>query len=206
VSGTDTIASREFGPGDVLFKEGDAGDVMYVIREGTVRLWKDIDGEPTTLAELREGDFVGEVGLVRARPQTATATALSPTKCLVLDGQALEEMVTQNAELAVRFIRGLVDRLAQSHDLMAMIGQRDTRTRVAMAIVRHAEASTDRRPEGIWIAKRLGDIGDEVAVSRNEMGEISKYFLKLKLLSIKRDGILVPNVSRLYGFVKTGDV
>jgi CRP-like cAMP-binding protein len=206
VSASDAVASREFSPGDLLFKEGDATEVMYVIREGAVRLWKDIDGEPTTLAELHEGDCVGEVGLVRSKPHTASATAIAATKCLVVNSQALEEMVTQNAEIAVRFIRGLADRVAQSHDLMAMLGQRDTRTRVAMAIIRHAEASKDKRPEGIWVGKRLGDIAEEVAVSRNEMGEISKYFLKLQLLSIKRDGILVPNVARLYGFVKTGDV
>lgn len=200
------IGACEYDTGDVLFREGDAGDAMFVIREGTVRLWKDIDGEITTLAELAAGDFVGEVGLVRAASHTANATATAPTKCLVLSAQGLEQMVTQDAELAVRVIRVLADRIAQSHDLLSMLGQRDTRTRVAMAIIRHAEGGGEQREDGVWIARRLGDIADEVAVSRQELGEISKEFLKLQLLRVKRDGILVPDVSRLYGFVKSGDV
>lgn len=198
------IGAREFDTGDVLFKEGDVGDSLFVIREGTVRLWKDIDGEMTTLAELVAGEFVGEVGLLRASPHTATATATAPTKCLVLTAQAIEDMVTGDAEIAVRFIRSLADRLAQSHDLLGMLGQRDTRTRVAMAIIRHAEGGGVEQEGGVWIPKRLGDIADEVAVSRQELGEISKEFLKLKLVRVKRDGILVPDVSQLYGFVKSG--
>lgn len=205
MAAAESIGACEFEPGDVLFHEGDAGDSIFVIREGTVRLWKDIDGEVTTLAELVAGDFVGEVGLVRASSHTATATATAPTKCLVLTARALEEMVTGNAEIAIRFIRGLADRLAQSHDLLSMLGQRDTRTRVAMAIIRHAEGGGQPRDGGIWIPKRLGDIADEVAVSAQELGEIAKEFLKLHLLRIKRDGILVPDVSRLYEFVKSGN-
>lgn len=202
----EAIGAREFSAGDILFKEGDAGEAVFVIREGVVRLWKDIDGEVTTLAELTAGDFVGEVGLVRSGPHTANATAMAPTKCLVLTAHALEEMVTRDAEIAVRFIRGLADRLAQSHDLLGMLGQRDTRTRVAMAIIRHAEGSGQKREDGVWISRRLGDIADEVAVSRQELGEIAKEFLKLKLLRVKPDGVLVPDVSRLYGFVKSGTV
>jgi CRP/FNR family transcriptional regulator len=206
MAASDTLGAREFVAGEVLFKEGDAGDVFFVIREGTVRVWKDIDGEMTTLAELTAGDFVGEVAVVRASVQTATATAVTPTKCLVVSGPLLEQMVTEDAEIAVRVIRVLADRLAQTHDLLSMVGLRDTRTRVAMAIIRHAEGSGQPREDGIWISRRLGDIADEVAVSRQELGEISKEFLKLQLLRVKRDGILVPAVSRLYEFVKSGDV
>ncbi len=206
MAASEAIGACEFDTGDVLFSEGDAGDSVFVIREGTVRLWKDIDGEITTLAELVAGDFVGEVGLVRSSAHTATATATAPTKCVVLTARALEEMVTGDAEIAVRFIRGLADRLAQSHDLLSMLGQRDTRTRVAMAIIRHAEGGGEARDGGVWISRRLKDIADEVAVSKQELGEIAKEFLKLRLLRIKRDGILVPDVSRLYEFVKSGNV
>ena len=196
---------REFQPGDTLFQEGEPGQVMYVIQTGCVRIMKTIDGTDTVLAELHEGEFLGELAVVRGGAHTTTAVATAPTRVIVLDGPTLEDMVTEDSEIAVRFIRGLASRLAASHDMLAMIGARDTRTRVCMAIIRHAEASSDRRPEGIWIKKRLGDIGDEVAVSKAELGEISKQFLRMQLLRIKRDGILVPDVSRLYGFMSSGD-
>jgi CRP-like cAMP-binding protein len=178
---------------------------VYIIQEGAVRLSKTIDGEITVIAELTEGEFVGEVGVVRSRPQPTTATAMRRTRCLAVDGATLERMVTADQEIAVRFIRGLADRMATSYELMALLGLRDSRTRVCMAIARHAEQSSERTGEGIWIRKRLGDIAEEVAVGDTEMGEISKQLIRRQLLRIKRDGILVPDVTRLYGYVKSGD-
>lgn len=197
--------SRAFSAGDVLFSEGERGDVMFVIRQGAVQVSRNIDGEATTLNTLQPGDFVGEEGLVRNMPHTTTATATESTTCIEIDSRLLERMVTGDSELAVRFIKGLADRLAATHELLSMLGERDSRTRVCMAIVRHAEMSDETTGEGIWIRKRLGDIAEEVAVSDTEMGEISKQLMRLQLLRIKRDGILVPDVSRLYGFVRSGD-
>jgi CRP/FNR family cyclic AMP-dependent transcriptional regulator len=197
---------RDFAMGELLFREGERGDQMFVIQKGSVVVSKNIDGTPTTLAELNEGDFVGEIAVVNGGTHTTSATATTPTRVLVIDGATLEDMVTEDSEIAVRFIRGLANRLAVSHDMLALVGARDSRMRVCMAIVRHAEASTDQRPDGVWIPKRLGDIGDEVAVGATELGEIAKQFLKLKLVRVKRDGILVPDVSRLYEFVKSIDV
>jgi CRP-like cAMP-binding protein len=201
-----SVGGREFDTGEVLFHEGDAGAVLFIIQEGGVRVSKKIDGEATTLADLGPGDFVGEVAVVRNQVHTTTAVAVTPTRCLTVDGQTLEQMIAGDGEIAVRFIRGLADRLAASHELMTMLGVRDSRTRVCMAIIRHAEMSAETTGEGIWIRKRLGDIAEEVAVADTEMGEISKQLMRLQLLRIKRDGILVPDVSRLYGYVRSGDV
>jgi CRP-like cAMP-binding protein len=198
-------AGRDFHAGEVLFREGEAGRLMYVIQEGEVRVSKRIDGEDTTVAQLGPGEFVGEVGVMRNEVHTTTAIAVRATRCLAIDGPLLERMVVADGEIAVRVIKGLADRLAASHELMTMIGQRDSRTRVCMAIIRHAEMSSETTGEGIWIRKRLGDIAEEVAVADTEMGEISKQLMRLQLLRIKRDGILVPDVSRLYGFVRSGD-
>src|SRR5688572_19570515 len=88
-----------FNEGDVLFREGDVPRVVYIIQEGSVRLSKTIDGESTVIAELAEGEFVGEVGVVRSRPQPTTATAMRRTRCLAVDGATLERMVTADGEI-----------------------------------------------------------------------------------------------------------
>ncbi len=197
---------RHFEPGAVLFEEGDACDVLYVIRDGSVRLSRKVDGQPTTMAQLSGGDFLGEVSVVRHQAHSATATALEPTSCLAVTAHALEQMLTGDAEIAIRFVVGLAERLASTRELLAMVGERDSRTRVCMALIRHAETGGEQKGEGVWIRKRLGDIGAEVAVSDKEMGEVSKVLLRRHLLRVKRDGILVPDVSRLYEFVKESDV
>jgi len=205
--GPDTsLDIRHFDEGAVLFEEGGPCDVMYVIREGRVRLTKTVDGQPTTLAELGGGDFLGEVSLVRHQAHSATATASEATTCLAVDSASLEQMLTGDPEIAIRFVVGMADRLAATREILAMLGQRDSRTRVCMALIRHAEISGEQTGQGVWIRKRLGDVGAEVAVSDKEMGEVSKVLLRRQLLRVKRDGILVPDVSRLYEFVKESDV
>lgn len=196
---------RAFDAGEVLFREGELGDVLFVIQEGAIRLHKDIDGEKTVVAELGAGEFLGEVPVMLGKPHTVTAVATAPTRCLAVGVDVLEAMVTGEAEIAVHLIRGLVSRLAASHRLLEMVGQRDARTRVCMALLRHADASPHKGPEGILIERRLADVGEEVAVGKAELGEISKHLLKLQLLRLKRNGILVPDVARLYDFVKSGD-
>ena len=111
VSSTGARFGRNFRPGDVLFREGDEGDVVYVIQAGAVRVSKQIDGQDTTLADLQVGDFVGEGSLISGRPHSATAIAVEPTICLMIDGPMLELMVSSNAEIAVRFIKALASRL-----------------------------------------------------------------------------------------------
>ncbi|MEZ4441434.1 MAG: Crp/Fnr family transcriptional regulator [Polyangiaceae bacterium] len=199
------LMGREFGPGEVLFREGERGDTLFVIEAGTIRLTREIDGEPTVLEDLGPGDFAGEVAVVRGGPHTTTAVATTATRCIALQGEALETMIASEKEVAIRFIQGLVQRLHVSHEVLSLVGQRDARTRIVMAILRHVESSGEKRPEGVWLQRRLGDIGDEVAVSKGELGEISKVFLKLQLLRIKRDGILVPDVARLYEYARSGD-
>ena len=109
-----SAAGREFDAGEVLFREGDSGALLFIIQEGEVRVSKRIDGEPTTIADLGPGDFVGEIGVVRNQAHTTTAVATRPTRCLAIDGRTLEQMVAGDGEIAVRFIRGMADRLAAS--------------------------------------------------------------------------------------------
>ena len=147
----------------------------------------------------------GAGGLVRNQAHAGTATAVEPTRGLVIDAEMAEQMVTGDGEIAVRFIRALADEVASTLELLTMLGHRDTRTRVCLAIARHAELSRETTGGGVLVRKRLGDIAEEVAINDAEMGEISKQLLQKQLLRVKRDGILVPDVSQLYDFVKQHD-
>jgi len=69
---------REFPAGDVLFREGDSGEVMFVIQSGAVRISKSISGEDKVLAVLGPGEFLGEMAILNGKPRTATATVVAP--------------------------------------------------------------------------------------------------------------------------------
>jgi MFS family permease len=77
-------------PGDVVIREGDPGDRVYVIRSGRVAVSK----RGRLVAELGPGDYVGEIALLRDVPRTATVTALDDADLLALERDVFLGAVT----------------------------------------------------------------------------------------------------------------
>jgi CRP/FNR family transcriptional regulator, cyclic AMP receptor protein len=76
-----TTDPRVVEPGEVVFRQGDAGQVMYGIIDGTVEL--SVDGR--AIAHLGRDEVFGEMALIDASDRMATATATSPTRLAVID-------------------------------------------------------------------------------------------------------------------------
>jgi cAMP-dependent protein kinase regulator len=79
------LRHHEFPAGSVLVKEGDPGQSLFVVSEGRVMVsTRDPRGKDVTLAEMKEGDFFGEVALLTGKPRTATITSVEDTDVLEL--------------------------------------------------------------------------------------------------------------------------
>ena len=72
-----------FEEGSDIIKEGDKGDMFYLIEEGSVAVTKESLGD-TPICTLKEGDFFGEKALLSDDIRTATCTASSKVRCLIL--------------------------------------------------------------------------------------------------------------------------
>jgi CRP-like cAMP-binding protein len=112
------LASEERLAGQAtVFSEGEAGDDMYIIALGSVRvLKKNRDGVEEEIATLGTGSYFGEMALVaEEHERTATIIASEPSTMLVLRRQAIEALCAKDNALAHHFYRalarGLVRRL-----------------------------------------------------------------------------------------------
>jgi CRP/FNR family cyclic AMP-dependent transcriptional regulator len=212
---SDTPSSRigeEFAPGQVLFHEGERGDVMYVVQSGAVRISKHVAGQDKLLAVLGPGEFFGEMAILNGKPRTATATAVEPTRCLVIAPQTLEDMVVRNAEIALRLIKKLAKRLDSADTLVEVLLHRDPKARVLMALSRHAETfgeelsspadPSDVYPGSVRVRATVGEIADEVAVDARIAEEMMKRIRRLGIAHEEGGGIIVTDVSRLRDFVE----
>jgi CRP/FNR family transcriptional regulator, cyclic AMP receptor protein len=72
----DEWARRRYGDGEVLFRQGDAADGAYVVKQGKVRIFRSGDGHETGLGVIGPGQMFGEMGLVDERPRSASAAAV----------------------------------------------------------------------------------------------------------------------------------
>jgi CRP-like cAMP-binding protein len=106
------LKQRSFQADEVIFKQGEPGDAMYIIRLGRVRIYsQDESGKELTLNVYEEGEFFGEFSIIDGEPRSASAEAVEPTESLVLRNRDLIAILSDHPEIAVSLMRGLVSRL-----------------------------------------------------------------------------------------------
>lgn len=193
---------REYQPGDVLFREGESGEVMFVIQSGAVRITKEVGGEAKSLAVLGPGEFLGEMAILNGKPRTATATVVETTRCLVIEAKTLESMVARNAEIALRLIKKLAKRLDSADTLVEILMHRDPKARVMLALARHADAFGEPTAEGIRIRTTPEDIAREVGVDRSVAEEVMARLRRLRLVTEEPGCVIVADVGRLQDFLE----
>src|ERR1700733_4933201 len=130
---------REYRAGEVLFREGESGEEMFVIQSGTVQITKHASGEERPLATLGRGEFLGEMAILNGKPRTATAIVLEDARVLVIDAKTLETMISKNPEIALRLIKKLARRLDSADEMIQILLNPDPRARVMLGLKRHAE-------------------------------------------------------------------
>ena len=86
------VRREYFEPGQVIFREGDRGDWLYVVTEGEVEVVREGAGGATSLRRLGRGECFGEIALVSDRPRTATVRAVSASNVLAVDRDAFQAL------------------------------------------------------------------------------------------------------------------
>jgi CRP-like cAMP-binding protein len=96
----------DIAEGKELTTEGSPGREFFVIIDGTASVAQ--DGEQ--INDLGPGDFFGEVALVKDTPRTATVTATSPVRALVVTRQNFKRLIERQPEIERTVLKALVDR------------------------------------------------------------------------------------------------
>src|SRR5713226_2424522 len=159
---------RRHPAGAVLFREGDRGEKMYVIRAGKVNIWKRISENDLTLAVLGPGEFFGEMALLEGLPRSAGATVVEDAMLIEVEAAAFEMLVRKNSEIAVRLMRRLSSRLREADRQIQALMSRSGAAR-ALSLVRNLAEPPDKEgrrylPQDLTpdtVTTRVGLMGEE---------------------------------------------
>jgi CRP-like cAMP-binding protein len=194
---------RDFRAGDVIFREGDAGAVMYVIQQGRVRISRRFATGERTVATLGAGDFFGEMAILNEKPRAATAVAVDAVRAMELDARTLEGMVERSGEVAMRLIRRLARRLDSANAFIEILLQSDPRARVILGIARAAEESGARGADGVRVSGDVHALARELGLSVEAVTEVVARLLRVRVLRADDDGRwVIPDPQRLREFVE----
>ena len=119
------IDQVNYKAGETIFNEHDLGDGLYVVETGSVRIWvMDEDVSEVTLAELKPGDFFGELAVLDRGERSSSATALTDTHLHKLSSDAFQEFLIEHPDCAIDVICEIGARMRQTNQL---VSQRATR-------------------------------------------------------------------------------
>lgn len=107
-----------FQAGDIIFRQGDFPASMYYIVKGKVGVYKDYETEKMTeLAQLGEGQFLGEMGMLEVYPRSATAVALEDGTVLnEIDEDGLNDFFKDRPEDLLQILKQLSGRIRVTND------------------------------------------------------------------------------------------
>ncbi|HVT34781.1 MAG TPA: cyclic nucleotide-binding domain-containing protein, partial [Nevskiaceae bacterium] len=104
----------QFNAGDVLFREGEAGDALHLIRKGSVTVSRMLGGREVVLAYVPAGQYVGEMALVSSQPRSATARAAVATETIRVEGEAFKALMQRHPQIEELIAQLYRERLAQN--------------------------------------------------------------------------------------------
>lgn len=133
----DAVQRRSYPAGEVMFREGDEGEAVYILRDGTVKLSKvDLGGHEKTLALLRPPEFFGEMALLGDTTRSATAAAATATEVLLLFGDDFHRLMRDNPRIGLNVTTTLAHRLRGMDDEAQVLSYQDAQGRVAYVLLR----------------------------------------------------------------------
>ena len=100
--------------GEVIVREGDPGESMFIVSTGEVRATILRDGRQAPVATMRDGDFFGEMAVLSGEPRTATVTAVKSTELLELSREHLSEICARHPHVEAKIRLAYDERVSRS--------------------------------------------------------------------------------------------
>lgn len=99
----------------VIFTEGDLADCAYIIETGVIGISIQKDGNRLVIAELRDGDLLGEMALIDDQARNATATTLSDVELIIIPKEYIEKKIKQADPTLRFFLQVIMERYRDVH-------------------------------------------------------------------------------------------
>ncbi len=104
---------KVYQDGEVIVRQGEVGDCMYVIQEGQVEVVLEKDGEEVRLAVRGEGEFFGEMAIFEREVRMATVRALGQARVLTIDKKNFLRRIHKDPSLAYHIVQTMSRRIRE---------------------------------------------------------------------------------------------
>jgi CRP/FNR family transcriptional regulator, cyclic AMP receptor protein len=196
----ESMTSSHLERSDILFREGEQGDRIYVIGEGKIKLGRSsVDGRENLLAILGPGEMFGELSLFDPGPRTATATAIAETQLIALGHEDLNSFLLGRPAVAANLLAALARRLRRTNEALADLVFTDVPGRVAKALLDLSTRFGRPADDGILVAHELTqeELAQLVGASRETVNKALADFASRGWIKLEARAVVLTDVERL---------
>ncbi len=194
------VKKRTFRVGEVIFHRDDPGQVLYVIKEGKVKICLiSPDGQEISLVVFSKGEYFGELALLDGLPRSADAIAMEKTECYTLQRSDFHKAIIKTPKIAIQVMEVLCERLRRTDQQVEDLIFLDVYGRVAKKLLELAESHGAPIEDGIRIDMRLTqqDLAAMVGASRESVNKVLGYFTDRGYISTDKRRISLHRVADL---------
>jgi CRP/FNR family transcriptional regulator, cyclic AMP receptor protein len=201
---------RRFEPGHVVFREGDASDTCYIVREGQARaIHEHGDGRTITLATFGPGDIFGELAMFEDELRSATVEAVEPTAVVAVLGPDMRRLMTVHPEISTRLVIALGRRLREANERLSRQSFQTVQSRVAgvlgdlVAQERGSAGSAPRRSgkDDVVVTATQADLAQLAGSSRESASRFLAVLERAGVISQGRGRLVVHDSEALKQYV-----
>src|SRR6266704_5274117 len=191
---------RTFRSGEVIFHREDPGQVLYVIKEGEVKISLiSPDGQEISLVVFGKGECFGEVAMLDGLPRSADAIAMEKVECYTLQRSDFHKAIMKNPKIAIQVMEVLSKRLRSTDQMVEDLIFLDVYGRVAKKLLELADTHGSKVGNGIRIDVRLTqqDLASMVGASRESVNKVMGYFTDKDFISTDKHRITLHRIVEL---------
>lgn len=196
-----TVARRRtFRSGEVIFHRDDSGQVLYVIKEGKVKISLiSPEGQEISLVVFGKGECFGEFALLDGLPRSADAVALERVECYTLQRSDFHKAIMKNPKIAIQALEVLSKRLRTTDQMIEDLIFLDVYGRVAKKLLELADSHGSKVGDGIRIDVRLTqqELASMVGASRESVNKVMGYFTDKNFISTDKHRITLHRIVEL---------
>ena len=193
---------KEFPKDSVLVREGEAGDEMFIIQSGKVKILKKIGPEQEKLlAVLGDGAFFGEMSILLDEPRSATIIVEEDAKILVINSKTFKDMIKANSDIAYRIMKNLADRIKESNAQISNLLIKNKNIKVVNGLVRLAKKQGKDSEDGINLDMSLEDIAKYLGMDFTDIDKILQKLMRASLVDVTASGLLIYDLTKLEKFL-----
>ncbi len=166
------MSERGYAKNEVIFQQGDQGEVLYLVQEGIVRITAEsVDGEEAILGEVHACETFGELGLIDRAARSATASAATDAVTLQLPGSAFRDLLESHREFRDGVLMALSAELRRATRSLGELHFLDLPGRLASRLVMLAREAKPGDDYNVVLDNRFsqGDLGAMIGGTRQSV-------------------------------------